>query len=342
MDVLNTKVNVSAKRDRGSESGEGDDDDELLVPQGDLSQMSRSERKRHREKKRRSDVNKGFEDLTTLLWEIDPSIRAEADDRAQKGQSKGHYSGVVEDATLSRVDLISRTVQLLRRLHVENERNKAIIGAISRSGVLGPNFDVTHSNLGRSNEPNGNDVSISSPVERQRFTSPSLPRNCNLLPSSAAASEANQIYNQNVLLNQLLGVASNANTLEHNQAQDILNFYTRQSLLSSGNRSDHIANDNSNVSGSNSGVHSSIASLYGNIPANLLQSLQSQPQQQQLLLNQERNLLNLQNNQNSLAAVAALINNDNNNHIFSGLGSTSATRKLLEMLQERQQQQQQR
>ena len=35
--------------------------------------MSRSERKRDREKKRRSDVNKGFDNLMNLLLEIDPT-----------------------------------------------------------------------------------------------------------------------------------------------------------------------------------------------------------------------------------------------------------------------------
>jgi Helix-loop-helix DNA-binding domain len=121
------------KRERESEQ-ESDGIDDL--PAEALAQMSRSERKRHREKKRRSDVNKGFDDLTSLLWEIDPTMRSEVEERAQRsGQSKGgNNSAIPEDSTLmSRVDLISRTVQVLRRIYNENEKNKSIIAALSQS-----------------------------------------------------------------------------------------------------------------------------------------------------------------------------------------------------------------
>ena len=91
--------------------------------------MSRSERKRHREKKRRNDVNKGFDELMNLLIEIDPETRTEAEDRTRKGQWKGP-SGVQEESVLSRVDLISRTVEVLRRVHAENEERKQIISRL--------------------------------------------------------------------------------------------------------------------------------------------------------------------------------------------------------------------
>lgn len=103
-----------------------DDDDDDFFTSENLSKMSRSERKRHREKKRRSDVNKGFDDLMALLIDIDPGVRAEADERARRGQFKGS-AGALEDNLLSRVDLISRTVEVLRRVHRENEENKLII-----------------------------------------------------------------------------------------------------------------------------------------------------------------------------------------------------------------------
>jgi Helix-loop-helix DNA-binding domain len=92
----------------------------------DLSRLSRSERKRHREKKRRSDVNKGFDDLMSLLVEIDPDIRAEAEDRVKRVQYKSNMAAA-EENLLSRVDLIARTVEVLRRVHQENEENKKII-----------------------------------------------------------------------------------------------------------------------------------------------------------------------------------------------------------------------
>jgi Helix-loop-helix DNA-binding domain len=95
----------------------------------DPAAMSRSERKRHREKKRRSDVNRGFDDLMNLLVELDPEVRAEADERSRRGLWKGSL-GAQDDNLLSRVDLISRTVSVLRRIHNENEERKAFINQL--------------------------------------------------------------------------------------------------------------------------------------------------------------------------------------------------------------------
>jgi hypothetical protein len=108
------------------------DEEDYFSPE-DLSKLSRSERKRHREKKRRSDVNKGFDDLMNLLVEIDPKVRIEAEERARRGQWKGSL-GAQEDNLLSRVDLITRTVDVLRRVHRENEERKGIIMELTRGG----------------------------------------------------------------------------------------------------------------------------------------------------------------------------------------------------------------
>lgn len=120
---------MTIKRPR--ETDEEDELEDYLSP-GDVAKLSRSERKRHREKKRRSDVNKGFDELTSLLLEIDPTVRAEADERACRGQWKGNI-GAQEDNILSRVDLISRAVDVLRRIHRENEERKQIIASLNRS-----------------------------------------------------------------------------------------------------------------------------------------------------------------------------------------------------------------
>lgn len=92
----------------------------------EVAAMSRSERKRHREKKRRSDVNKGFDELMSLLLEIDPEVRADAEERASKGQCKRSL-GAHEENVLSRVDLIATAVRVLRRVHTENEKHKKMI-----------------------------------------------------------------------------------------------------------------------------------------------------------------------------------------------------------------------
>ncbi|CAB9498994.1 expressed unknown protein [Seminavis robusta] len=92
----------------------------------EVAAMSRSERKRHREKKRRSDVNKGFDELMSLLLEIDPEVRADAEERTSKGQCK-RALGAHEDNVLSRVDLIATACRVLKRVHTENEKHKKMI-----------------------------------------------------------------------------------------------------------------------------------------------------------------------------------------------------------------------
>jgi Helix-loop-helix DNA-binding domain len=135
----------SNKRERESDNDGSDELDDL--PAGAFAQMTRSERKRHREKKRRSDVNKGFDDLISLLWEIDPTMRADAEERAPRLQLKAAIGGPPE-TLLSRVDLISRAVQLLRRLHRENEQNKAVISTLARQRGMERSLNLDAPNLG--------------------------------------------------------------------------------------------------------------------------------------------------------------------------------------------------
>jgi Helix-loop-helix DNA-binding domain len=125
---------IETSKKRARDDKDPDLDDSSLLP-SELAKMSRSERKRHREKKRRSDVNKGFDDLMALLLEIDPTVRAEAEDRARRGQWKGTF-GAQEDNMLSRVDLISRAVDVLRRVHRENEERKQIIATFTETAMV--------------------------------------------------------------------------------------------------------------------------------------------------------------------------------------------------------------
>lgn len=132
LDQADQKESKEVTNKRTRDEKQDEDTDGLSAD--DFAKMSRSERKRHREKKRRSDVNKGFDELMTLLLEIDPHVRAEAEERARRGQWKGNL-GAHEDNLLSRVDLISRAVEVLRRVHRENEERKLIIANLSRAGV---------------------------------------------------------------------------------------------------------------------------------------------------------------------------------------------------------------
>ena len=98
----------TAGRKRSFDEAEG----EYPSP-GEFSQMSRSERKRHREKRRRGQVNSGFDDLKDLLVRIDPEIN--------------------EREEINRVDLIGRAVIVMKQLHDENERLKRQIPADGES-----------------------------------------------------------------------------------------------------------------------------------------------------------------------------------------------------------------
>lgn len=85
--------------------------------------MSRSERKRHREKKRRSKVNAGFDDLKELLHQIDPSMAQQQEE-------------------MNRVDLIGKSVDMLRKLFEENEKNKMVLTNLTQASS-GDNNTVT-------------------------------------------------------------------------------------------------------------------------------------------------------------------------------------------------------
>mmetsp|Transcript_22711 Transcript_22711/g.34345 ORF Transcript_22711/g.34345 Transcript_22711/m.34345 type:complete len:121 (-) Transcript_22711:845-1207(-) len=79
-------------------------EDEKDMSDKEFPQMSRQERKRHREKKRRGKVNAGFDDLKAALVQIDP------DPSSLEG--------------INRVDLITRTVAVLTELYEENKNLK--------------------------------------------------------------------------------------------------------------------------------------------------------------------------------------------------------------------------
>jgi Helix-loop-helix DNA-binding domain len=182
----NTNNSSKTKKNKNSKgaaapSKVGRSRDGFTTDPSKLAMMSRSERKRHREKKRRSDVNKGFEDLTNLLVEVDAGVRMEVEEeRARRLQAKaGDAAGTTgsnsntntntntnhkskkallslsalasgssaslqgDDNVLSRVDLIDRATTVLRRLHTENEQRKVLIEHLmAAQGQRGINVNV--------------------------------------------------------------------------------------------------------------------------------------------------------------------------------------------------------
>ena len=87
-------------------------DDSVIIPE-DAKAQARSERKRSREKQRRTNVNKQFADLTALLKQIE---REEADEDATVAR--------LAFSLTNRVDMIARTITHLERLRSLNKRRK--------------------------------------------------------------------------------------------------------------------------------------------------------------------------------------------------------------------------
>jgi hypothetical protein len=142
------------QRDSRFDRDEADDDDD--EPTSQLIDFSmphtlrvRSERKRKREKKRRNELNQGLDALTSLLYNIEPELRfgvkASSADKisSNKMQMRGGTSEQTssdvdraENAITNRVDLINYAVDVMRRLHHENEARKRFIADLSASADL--------------------------------------------------------------------------------------------------------------------------------------------------------------------------------------------------------------
>ena len=123
------------KKPRRKEDDDNDDDDanehkasadrrdnSLLTDREQLASMSRSERKKYREKKRREDVNKGCDELLAILTQVDETIREEIARRRRERKTSGDV-----DVVMSRADLIHSATGVIRRLHQENETRKELI-----------------------------------------------------------------------------------------------------------------------------------------------------------------------------------------------------------------------
>eukprot|EP00538_Stauroneis_constricta_P006826 CAMPEP_0119547148 /NCGR_PEP_ID=MMETSP1352-20130426/1356_1 /TAXON_ID=265584 /ORGANISM="Stauroneis constricta, Strain CCMP1120" /LENGTH=435 /DNA_ID=CAMNT_0007592005 /DNA_START=18 /DNA_END=1325 /DNA_ORIENTATION=- len=100
------------------------EESELDVPTGVVSEaaaQARSERKRTREKQRRFDVNKQFNDLTQLIKHIEAE------------EAHGDINRVrLTFSPTNRVDLISRTIAHLSRLHEANKRRKVEVDGLKQ------------------------------------------------------------------------------------------------------------------------------------------------------------------------------------------------------------------
>jgi Helix-loop-helix DNA-binding domain len=81
--------------------------DEAFPTDSELSLMSKPERKRYREKRRRDRVNASFDELRALLIRIDPQCSNRAD--------------------ISQLELIDRSITVINTLLDERSRNRELI-----------------------------------------------------------------------------------------------------------------------------------------------------------------------------------------------------------------------
>ena len=84
--------------------------------------QARSERKRSREKQRRSDVNKQFADLTQLIRQIE----------SEESAGDELVASRLAFSPTNRVDLIARTIAHLERLRESNKKRKVEVDSLQK------------------------------------------------------------------------------------------------------------------------------------------------------------------------------------------------------------------
>lgn len=117
----------------GNEEGQPKDSGE-----DDQQTIKRSERKRQREKQRRSDLSNAFDELAAIIVKIEPES-ADQDNDTKKKRKKSEGEDV---SGITRLDLIGRAVRIMRRLHAENEERKRILSGTSDKGATGENVSL--------------------------------------------------------------------------------------------------------------------------------------------------------------------------------------------------------
>lgn len=91
---------------------------------------SKTERKRNKERRRRNQVNEGLDRLTSLVFVVDPPLKAAAKERALKNHS-GSRKPKTESQLLSRVELLVVLADIMARIHRDNTARKMFIACFA-------------------------------------------------------------------------------------------------------------------------------------------------------------------------------------------------------------------
>lgn len=135
-EVVSNQLEAEACPGKRKEPPDAEDEDQAQSDDSDdnvqnIIDQTRMERKRQREKKRRTDVNKGLEQLMNVIFMIDPELKAEADER----HKRSHRAQTEPESMISRVELINSAIATLLRIHQENEERKMVVSQLSK-GLL--------------------------------------------------------------------------------------------------------------------------------------------------------------------------------------------------------------
>lgn len=134
VNIDNSTVETGASR--GAQQQQGG-----LLSVEELKNRIRSERKRSREKQRRTDVNEQFANLMELLKEVegcdlDSDVSDDEDETVPRKKSrhkKLNAVGAFKASPTNRVDLISRTVAIIQRLQTVNRTLRQTVKGLRKS-----------------------------------------------------------------------------------------------------------------------------------------------------------------------------------------------------------------
>jgi len=135
VDASSSGVSISASGEPTGNDTAADGSAPTSSSTGDVPEeakaQARSERKRCREKQRRSDVNRQFNDLTQLLQKIDAEESNGEDGKSSSTVATSHHHRLTFNPA-NRVDLIARTIILLEKLHDASKKRKAEISSLQQ------------------------------------------------------------------------------------------------------------------------------------------------------------------------------------------------------------------
>ena len=95
----------------------------------------KSERKRQRERQRRSALAGAFDELTSLLSQLEPLMDSSSASGKRKRRRATGQDDLEDSSGMTRLDLIGRTVGVLRRLQKENaDLKRRLVESASGSG----------------------------------------------------------------------------------------------------------------------------------------------------------------------------------------------------------------